>query len=108
MWEVLAPHRKNLSDEFMHGFDGMTDTPVSVDELVAVREALIADIVGNMPQEHRQFLLSFERGKPDWLLLEMAGVPKLPAVKWRLQNLEKATPEKRATLVAALEKTLFG
>jgi predicted nucleotidyltransferase component of viral defense system len=108
MWEVLEPHRKNLSDEFMHGFDGMTDTAVSIDELVAARDALISDIVGNMPDEHRRFLVSFERGDPDWPLLEMAGVPELPAVKWRLHNLERATPEKRAVLVVALERTLFG
>jgi hypothetical protein len=108
MWEILSPHRKDISTEFTHGFDGMTDRAVSLDELVAVREALILDIVGNMPDEHRRFLVSFERGEPDWPLLEMAGVPELPAVKWRLHNLEQATPEKRRALVGALEKTLFG
>ncbi len=35
MSEVLAPRRKDISEEFMHGFDGMTDKPVSVDKLLA-------------------------------------------------------------------------
>jgi hypothetical protein len=30
----------------------------------------------------------------------------LPAVRWRQQNLDKLTKEKRAELVAALEKAL--
>ncbi len=86
----------------------MVDAPVTLDQLIAVREALINEIVGNMPDEHRRFLVSFERGDPDWSLLEVAGVSELPAVKWRLQNLEQANPEKRASLLAALERTLFG
>jgi hypothetical protein len=64
MSEVLAPTRKDISDEFLRGFEGMTDKPVSRDELIAAREALIADIVGKMPTMHRKFLISFEREKP--------------------------------------------
>src|SRR5208337_92113 len=52
MSEVLAPHRKDISQEFMHGFAGMTDKQVSISELVAAREALISDIVGKMPEAH--------------------------------------------------------
>ena len=106
MWEVLAPHRKDISEEFMHGFGGMTDKPVSIEELVAAREALIDNIVGKMPEEHRRFLLSFERGKPDWPLLGLPDVPELPAVKWRQLNLDRLTADKRAALVAGLEKVL--
>jgi predicted nucleotidyltransferase component of viral defense system len=108
MFEVLAPRRKDISEEFMHSFDGMTDKPVSIDELVAAREALIADIVGNMPQDHRRFLISFERGTPDWPLLGLPDVAGLPAVKWRQLNLNKLTAEKRAALVENLERVLSG
>jgi hypothetical protein len=107
MWEVLAPRRKDISEEFVRGLDGMTDKPVSAGELVATREALISEIVANMPTEHRRFLVSFERGEPDWLLLGLPDVPELPAVKWRQYNIDKLPPEKRAALVAALERILF-
>jgi predicted nucleotidyltransferase component of viral defense system len=106
MSEVLAPTRKNISEEFLRGFDGTTEQPVSIDELVAAREALIEDIVGAMPDSHRQFLLSFERGKPDWALLDVPGAPKLPAVLWRQHNLDKLTAEKRNAMVARLEEVL--
>jgi predicted nucleotidyltransferase component of viral defense system len=106
MSEVLAPRRKEIDEEFKRGFDGMTDKVVSLKELVEAREAIIAEMVGKMPDKHRQFLLSFERGKPDWALLDVKDASELPAVKWRIQNLHKLSDEKRAALVAALEKVL--
>jgi predicted nucleotidyltransferase component of viral defense system len=106
MSEVLAPTRKDISDEFLRGFEGMTEQPVSRDELIAAREALIAGIVGTMPKAHRQFLISFERGEPDWDLLGVSGAMDLPAVKWRQHNLDKLTKKKRAELVQALETVL--
>lgn len=60
MSEVLAPTFKDISEEFLHGFEGMTEQPVSRDELVAAREALITEIVGRMSDVHRRFLVSFE------------------------------------------------
>jgi predicted nucleotidyltransferase component of viral defense system len=106
MSEVLAPRRKDISEEFLRGFQGMTEGEISREELVAARESLIAEIVGKMPEAHRKFLVSFERGKPEWALLNVPGAPKLPAVLWRQQNLDKLSPEKRAALVAGLEKAL--
>jgi hypothetical protein len=65
---------------------------------------LSVDIVGNMPAAHRQFLVSFERGEPDWTKLGLPAAVALPAVKWRQHNLDKLSPEKRAALVANLER----
>jgi hypothetical protein len=106
MSEVLKPTRLDIAPEFARGFSGMTHTPVTIEELSAAREALIADIVGKMPSDHRKFLISFERGKPDWALLGLEGAAELPAVKWRQLNLDKLTAEKRAALVAGLESAL--
>ncbi|SCB55088.1 Nucleotidyl transferase AbiEii toxin, Type IV TA system [Bradyrhizobium shewense] len=38
MSEVLASPQKDISDEFLHGFEGMTDKPVSKDELITARK----------------------------------------------------------------------
>ena len=62
MFEVLAAEPKDMSAEFMRGFDGMTDAPVTIDELVAARQQLVDKIVGKMPVTHRRFLVSFEQG----------------------------------------------
>ena len=79
---------------------------VSREELAASLEALIAEIVGKMPQEHRKVLVSFERGKPDWSTLSVPAAPDLPAVKWRQQNLDKLAPERREALVTRLAEVL--
>ena len=53
MSEVVAPTRLNIWAEFLRGFQGMTDEPVTIEELTAARDALISDMVGKMPSEHR-------------------------------------------------------
>lgn len=106
MFEVLAPTRKDISDEFLRGFEGMTDLAVTREELEESREALIAEIVGKMPDKHRRFMVSFERGAPEWDLLGVPGAADLPAVKWRIRNLDTLPADKRAALVADLEKVL--
>ena len=106
MAEVLAPTLLNIEPEFRTNFEGMTLEPVTLDELLAARETLIADIVGKMPRAHRKFLISFERGKPDWDLLNVPHARDIPAVKWRQLNLDKMTAEKRAKLISQLEAVL--
>ena len=51
--------------------------------------------------------MSFERGQPDWDLLGVPDTANLPAIKWRQQNLDKLSKEKRGRLVADLEKVLI-
>lgn len=108
MAEVLSPRLKTISDEFLRDFDGMTAEPVPLAELLAARDRLIGIIAGEMPDVHRRFLLSFERGEPDWQLLGVPEAAKLPAIQWRQHNLDKLPPKRRAVLVAHLETVLFG
>jgi predicted nucleotidyltransferase component of viral defense system len=106
MSEVLEPTRKAIEEEFLRGFEGMTDKPVALADLIAAREALITTIVGQMPKAHREFLVSFERGEPHWALLGVPDAANLPAVKWRQQNLDSLAPPKRAALVERLDEVL--
>ncbi|MGB8397832.1 nucleotidyl transferase AbiEii/AbiGii toxin family protein [Bradyrhizobium sp.] len=106
--ELLTAHRKDMTLDYKRGFVGMTDETVTLDELLEEREILISDIVGNMPDDHKKFLLSFERGEPDWKFIGLPGAADLPAIKWRQDNLNKLNKEQRADLVVALEKVLSG
>lgn len=106
MGEVLASPQKDIAQEFERGFIGMTREPVKLEDLIAARKALVADIIGAMPDTHRAFLLSFERGEPDWALLGIDIAPRLPAIRWRQQNLDKLSRLARAKLVAELDKAL--
>jgi hypothetical protein len=106
MSEVLAPARKDFTEEFLRGFEGMTEQPVTLAELAAAREALIEEIVGGMPDAHRRFLISFEEGEPNWGLVGVLAAADLPAVRWRQQNLDKLSLEKRTALVDRLREVL--
>jgi predicted nucleotidyltransferase component of viral defense system len=106
MFEVLGSTQKDISSEFARGFDGMTDEPVELNELMDARAALVKAVVTDMSADHRRFLVSFEKGEPDWKLLGVADVDKLPAVLWRQQNLDKIPAAKRADLVEQLERVL--
>lgn len=106
MAELLAPTRKSITAEFEAGFVGMTTAPVTVEDLEAAREALIQSIVGGMPEEHRRFLVSFERGEPDWDVLGLPGIKDLPAVRWREQNLNQISADARSLLVEKLQQSL--
>ncbi len=104
--EVLVPRRKDIAQEFAQVFEGMTTEPVTLDDLLAARETLIAAIAGDMPEAHKNFLMGFKRGEPDWLLLGVADAADLLAVKWKQLNLDRLSSEARAQLVARLGATL--
>lgn len=106
MAEVLAPTRHDISLEYKRGFEGMVDERVSLDDLLKAREDLIREIVGNMPERHRRFLLSVKRGEPDWSLLNLPGVENLPAVRWKLENLARLGADRRAKLLKGLNDAL--
>jgi hypothetical protein len=65
MAEVLAPARRDISAEYKHGFEGMVNEPLSLDDLLKAREDLIREIAGKMPEAHRRFLVSLKRGEPN-------------------------------------------
>jgi predicted nucleotidyltransferase component of viral defense system len=106
MSEVLGSRQKDIAHEYANNFRGMTLNDVALDELLAARASLIDAILRNMPDDHRTFLVSFEKGEPDWSLLGLKKINKLPAVNWRMQNLGKISKNKRAELAANLEHVL--
>jgi hypothetical protein len=106
MTEVLAPARLDIAQEFARGFEGMTETAVTLEELLRAREEAVEELVERMPEVHRRFLVSIKKGKPQWELLGLPHVENLPAVQWRLQNLAKADANKRELLIGNLVKAL--
>lgn len=105
--EVLNPPRKNISKIYESEFVQMAEVDVSLQELVEVREQLIADMQTGITQEQKEFLLSFKGRSPKWELLGMDGVKDLPSVKWKLINLGKMSPEKHAISFKKLEDLLL-
>lgn len=107
MAEVLRPSSKDISHEFEHGFVGMTAEPVDLTTLLTARSELISTLVDDMPEAHRDFLVSFEEGAPDWTLLGLLEASALPAVQWRQKNLDSVPAKRRFELVAKLKAALW-
>lgn len=101
--EVLAPTRKNIRSDFEENFLGMTTELVELEELVATREEMIEAIVAQMPDEHRAFLVGVERGEIDWNLSGLTDAANLPAVRWKLANLDRLEAERRNRQAEELE-----
>lgn len=106
MGEVLSGRRKDIAALFETGLAGMTDEALTLDDLQTAQDAMIRTLVADMPDRHREFLLGFERRKPDWSLLHVSHAKDLPAVRWRAHNLDHLDAAQRATLVASLERAL--
>lgn len=53
----------------------------------------------------------FKQGKPDWSLLPLENLSRMPAVQWKLINIRKLlkqNPDKHAEQLKALEDRLAG
>ena len=103
---LLDPVLRDISQDFEQNFAGMTTDDITLDTLLGVREKLISDVAGNMPDNHKEFLRSFYSRKPDWKLLDIDGVENLPAVRWRELNLDKSGEGTCEELLRKLEKVI--
>ena len=91
---------------FESEFLNMTKILVTIEELEDVRERLIKAIHTGLTDEEKQFLLSFKTKSPEWALLGIEGIDQLPAVKWKMLNLEKMPKEKHERALQALKGAL--
>jgi hypothetical protein len=105
--QLLASENRDIAHEYEKDFSGMTPGHVELETLLSARTALVKNILTNMPEHHRRFLVSFYRRQPEWHRLALPGVDQLPAVRWRELNLDKAGEQTRAFLVSELEKLLW-
>lgn len=104
--EVLRSPQKDISAAYEGEFAGMTEPGVPLEDLIAAREALVSAVLGNMPLAHRQFLIGFKKGTPDWKLLDVPGAADLPAVRWKQLNLDRMSAPSRQRALTELMKTL--
>lgn len=108
--ELLNPNLIALDQPFTQQFEGMTKTPVTLDDLLKARKQLIADIQSRFDENTKRFLLSLHDGAPEFEAIDRPQAADLPAVRWKLMNIEKLMAEntsKHAAQRAELEK-LFG
>jgi predicted nucleotidyltransferase component of viral defense system len=104
--ELLSPQLKDLTDIYIKHFQGMSEIPVCAEELASARESMIETIHKEMTSKDKQFLLSFKSGAPDWSLIDLEGVDLLPAIQWKLVNIQKMDKEVHRKAVEQLAAIL--
>ena len=55
----------------------------------------MTEVLAALTAAHKDFLLSLVQAEPDWNLLPFNHLRALPALKWKLQNLEKLKTRNR-------------
>ena len=87
--ELVKPSLASLDEAFVREFEGMTTEVASIEELKAARERLTKDLLVRLDSNAMRFLLSLHDGKPDFDAIGLPQAAELPAVRWKLLNLEK-------------------
>ncbi len=109
--ELIYPNFLDQRSAFQHKFAGMTADPFTYEQFEATREELIAKIHSALNDDDKRFLISFKKGEPDWDLFPVPGLKDMPAIRWKLQNIQKLirqNPDKHKDLLNALEDKLNG
>jgi predicted nucleotidyltransferase component of viral defense system len=87
--EVLFPRKLPLEPTFTNEFAGMTREPIELGQLERTQQRLIDELPRALTSTHREFLLSLVRAEPRWELMPFRNLAELPAMQWKLLNLQK-------------------
>lgn len=104
--EVLFPNIRDISGEYQNEFLSMTEHSLPLKNLEKVRERLLSQVQTGLTDKHKDFLISFKSGEPQWSLLSLEGVEHLPAVQWKMHNLKQMTQSGHAKALDKLVKKL--
>jgi hypothetical protein len=107
--EIIHPNFLDQRHVFESQFTGMTQTSFSYANFEATRERLVMAIRQGWTDADRAFLIGFKKAEPDWSLIPLENLSRMPAVQWKLANIRKLlkqNPKKHVEQLEALEKRL--
>ena len=102
--EVLTPHFINQEQALENQFRGMTNVPFSYADYEQTRQELIQKVHAGLNKRDRAFLLSVEKGEPQWDLCAAGNLSAFPSVQWKLQNVIKLKARNRRKYEEGIDK----
>jgi hypothetical protein len=87
--EVLFSRDVDMALPFKNEFAGLEREPVALAQLNEARIRLRSDLIEALTANHKRFLLGLVAGDPPWEAMPFPHLAELPAIRWKLQNLEK-------------------
>jgi predicted nucleotidyltransferase component of viral defense system len=106
MNELLNPNLINLDEIYNKEFQGMTNEPVELKELIEVQKELPKLILRDLTRSEKEFIISFKQGNPEWDLMPVSHLKDLPGVRWKLLNIRKMDNQKHEDMLEKLEVVL--
>lgn len=85
--ESLQPNEIDQMDALEKQFEGMSDIAFSYEDYKQSRLQLVKMVQEGLTMEDRKFLLSFEKGSPEWELCCAGDLSNYPSVQWKLLNI---------------------
>nr|WP_320123075.1 nucleotidyl transferase AbiEii/AbiGii toxin family protein [uncultured Sphaerochaeta sp.] len=104
--EILDPRLLDIKQTYEADFSGMTSGPTTLVELQEARYALIKTVHDMLDERDKQFLIGFKEGHPDWSYFSVPHIQHLPAVRWKMHNLERVESSERQRMVRKLKEHL--
>lgn len=108
--EVIVPTFIDQREAFEKQFSGMTEEEFSYVDFEETRVKLVKTIFDRLTKNDKQFLISLKEGGPKWDLFPVKDIDTLPAVQWKLQNIQKVkkgNSKKHALMLKTLEDKLY-
>ena len=108
MSETLAPNVKEIKQVFEDQFLGMERDAVSCESLEQTRLELIQTLKNLLTEQDKEFLIAIKKGEIKGEYIGLPEVAKLPALRWKIQNIRQMDKIKHQEafnkLLKALEK----
>ena len=95
--ESLVPNSIDQIEALEKHFQGMSEVEFSYADYEASRQELQRWVNNGLTLADKEFLISFERGEPDWALCDAGDLSIFPSVQWKLKNilkLKESNPKK--------------
>lgn len=102
--ELLSPNLKDQRKTFDSQFAGMANVPFEYGDYEATQKRLVEAVNEALTASDKEFILSFKTGEPDWSITDMPDLQRLPAVLFKLSNIQKLKQSNPAKHKDALAK----
>ena len=104
--EILDPSLLDLKQTYETDFVGMTTEPIELADLIEARSELIRSVNAMMDERDKKFLVDFKEGHPDWSYFSVSHIKNLPAVQWKMHNLDQVDALERQRMIDRLKEHL--
>lgn len=106
MNELLNPIWHDIRAIYESDFRNVAAVEITYDDLISIRDRMLQELLRALTENERRFLLSVKKGMPEWDLMAIDGIERLPAIQWKVQNVRSMPAEKNATELEKLRRIL--